>query len=556
METKDLVEIVEDEVKSKREFIYNDVSVIKVVLQKISSNKEKVQMIDATSGKHWSAKQMHDSIVTLALQLMEIGIKKGDCVAFYAPNSDIHAIMLLAVWSIGAIYSGCMHTNPYREIYNVVVDSGSKFLISCKQNIETCALLMQEVQTLKKVFLIDSEVDDRGFISVPKLLQNNTNVKGERMIDELLSKSTLDDLIKINFSSGTTGRPKATSLRNRNLLAVLAIASEGFEIVTPNDTVAINSHFGHAGGTLMLAAALLQGSKIIVFANFDPSAYISWVEKYDITCAMFVPSLINLLCKAVSHPYKNFSLKKVLITGEVLSSLIADDFISKFNPSYFGQTFGSTEMGFSLVKPISEGITNVSTVGIPAIGFKAKIIEMGSERKLKANKIGEIRVKGPQLTLGYLNNEKANKESFDEEGFFKTGDLGYYSDDGHFYFTDRLLNFYIFSLKEKFSNRFKEIIKYNSLQVSPSELEGILFEHEAVKEAAVIGIPDSNWGQLPKAFVVLKEQKKDSVTENELIEFVSKKVAEYKRLRGGVVFLPQLPKSILGKIDKKALKLA
>lgn len=157
-----------------------------------------------------------------------------------------------------------------------------------------------------------------------------------------------------------------------------------------------------------------------------------------------------------------------------------------------------------------------------------------------SSKEKELWVQGPNVFLGYLNNPTANKESFSEDGYYKTGDVGYEDDQGNFYITDRV----------------KELIKYNGFQVAPAELEGIVLGHPAVRDVGVVGVKSGLAGsELPRAYVVVKgDVVGDERLEKEIVEFVEKRVIGYKRLRGGVRFVESIPRNPSGKILRRELK--
>lgn len=216
--------------------------------------------------------------------------------------------------------------------------------------------------------------------------------------------------------------------------------------------------------------------------------------------------------------------------------------------------YGSTEtwwLAFATVEDALKGY-DLKSNGFVTPCTEIKIADPESGEVLGKNKRGEILVKGalsnwliellhsislgPLVLPGYLNNEEANRNSFDEEGFFRTGDCGYYDDEGRVYIVDR----------------FKEIIKCDGVVVPPVELEFIIRTHPAVSDVAVVGVPHPVHSEVPRAFVVLHEGK--TATEDELKEFVKGQVAYWKELRGGVRFLKALPLLPLGKVDRKALK--
>lgn len=169
---------------------------------------------------------------------------------------------------------------------------------------------------------------------------------------------------------------------------------------------------------------------------------------------------------------------------------------------------------------------------------KCKIVSFDKEdgKGLGPNVPGELCVKGPQVMKGYLNNQEATDATFYENGWLRTGDVSYYDEEGLFFITDRM----------------KELIKVKGFQVPPAELEEILRSHEKILDAAVIGIPHETAGEAPKACVVLKPN--TIATEQEIKDFVSSKVAHYKKLEGGVDFIDVIPKNLSGKILRRELK--
>lgn len=154
---------------------------------------------------------------------------------------------------------------------------------------------------------------------------------------------------------------------------------------------------------------------------------------------------------------------------------------------------------------------------------------------LPANRTGEILVRGPQVMKGYFKDEKSTLETITSDGWLRTGDMGWYDEDGFFYI----------------KNRFKDMIKVHGMQVAPAELEEIIQEHPNILDAGVIGIAHPTWGEVPRAFVVRRPGLR--VTEEEIMQFVAARVAKYKRIEGGVQFVPSIPRNPMGKILKKYL---
>lgn len=195
-----------------------------------------------------------------------------------------------------------------------------------------------------------------------------------------------------------------------------------------------------------------------------------------------------------------------------------------------------TEATVSLIARRME-IYKAGSIGSLYPGVYCKVVDPDSGKICGVNESGELWFKGRVIMKGYLRNERETREIIDPEGWLHSGDIGYYDENRHFYIVDRL----------------KELIKYKGFQVPPAQLEDILLGHPGVLDAAVIGIPDSAAGELPKAFVV-KQTNGMEVTEKELMDLVASKVSEYKKLRGGVQFVASIPRNPNGKIMRSQLR--
>ncbi|CAG9794306.1 unnamed protein product [Diatraea saccharalis] len=193
-----------------------------------------------------------------------------------------------------------------------------------------------------------------------------------------------------------------------------------------------------------------------------------------------------------------------------------------------------TESTLAVLKGTPDGLQKPGSVGVVAPGITIKVVDVETRQPLGPNQTGELCIKGPLIMKGYVGID--NKEVFDSEGFFPSGDIGYYDDDKYFFIVDRL----------------KELIKYKGFQVAPAELEGLLLKHEAVRDAGVVGVYDKAAGEVPLAFVVTQPDKK--VTEKKLQQYVAERLSNPKHLRGGVRFISEIPKNPSGKIIRRQLR--
>lgn len=236
------------------------------------------------------------------------------------------------------------------------------------------------------------------------------------------------------------------------------------------------------------------------------------------------------------EPKHTKTIKYVMSGAAPMGQTDAERFNLIAPNAQFFQGYGLTEAS-PVVLMSKLGSKNYASVGVPTPDTEAKIVLLNDlgMTGVGPNVSGELLVRGPQIMKGYHNNEESTRDTITSDGWLRTGDIGHYDENHEFYITDRL----------------KELIKVKGFQVPPAELEELLRDHPDISDAAVIGIPHHNSGELPRAYVVKKNPK---ITEQEIKDYVAKKVAEYKRLEGGVEFVNAIPKNATGKILRRELK--
>jgi 4-coumarate--CoA ligase len=285
----------------------------------------------------------------------------------------------------------------------------------------------------------------------------------------------------------------------------------------------------------VLNLGLISGVTTVVVPRFDMEKFLQLVQQYKISWAHLVPPIVLGLAK---HPivanYDISSLRSIVSAAAPLGKQLQEELCQKLKVN-IRQGYGMTELSpVTHIVPIDA--MRLGSVGLLVPNCVVKIIDVDTNQSVGFGKAGEICIRGPNVMLGYLNNQKATEDTIDKDGFVHTGDIGMVDEDGYYYIVDRL----------------KELIKYNGYQVPPAELEALLITHEAIADAAVIGVPDEEAGELPKGYVVLKPGK--TVTPEELSMWLEQHVAPYKKLRGGIEFVESIPKSASGKILRRLLK--
>ncbi|XP_055679599.1 uncharacterized protein LOC129787822 isoform X2 [Lutzomyia longipalpis] len=342
----------------------------------------------------------------------------------------------------------------------------------------------------------------------------------------------------ILMSSGTTGLPKGVVLSDLNMLEALGNLEETKRsmFTLPNVCSLGILPWFHSYGLVTLICLITKGVRIVSLPRFEEKTFLNAIQNYKVTHAFVVPPLMVFLAKNPNLMNYNLSCLKELFYGAAPLGKDTEDEVKQQIPSLtkVQQGYGMTETTLTVLG--SRGSVPVQgSAGVITARTWGKVIDMETGEILGPNKRGELCFKGPTIMKGYYRNPKATQDTI-KDGWLHTGDVGYYDEGKNFYIVDRL----------------KELIKYNSFQVAPAELEALLLTHPAIKDAAVIGIPDPQTGELPTAFVVLKDNLKASG--EEIANFVAERVSNPKRLRGGIHFVEEIPKNPSGKILRRVLR--
>lgn len=299
----------------------------------------------------------------------------------------------------------------------------------------------------------------------------------------------------------------------------------------------------HLMGFFNLLYIPLAKIEMVFLSRFEASLFLSTIQRYRITSLLLVPPIMVFLAKDSLVDNYDLSSVKEIYAGAASLQAETEEAVYKRFPSIkvIRQGYGMTE-GLTLLLPPLPPRQEIrgGAVGLLTKGTQVKVVDPDSGVLLGANQPGELRFRGPQLMKNYFNNLEATRNAFDEDGFLKTGDVGYYDTDGYFFIVDRI----------------KDLIKYKAFQVPPAELETLLLTHPEILDAAVIGIPDERCGELPMAFVVRKQKhgKERDLSEQDVIDFVAKEMSPAKRLHGGCRFVDVIPKNPSGKILRRVLR--
>ncbi|CAN8017400.1 unnamed protein product [Ixodes persulcatus] len=286
---------------------------------------------------------------------------------------------------------------------------------------------------------------------------------------------------------------------------------------------------------------MCQGARIIVTEpSISSKDFLETLAKYHVSVLSGIPErLREIIREARSNNYPEVDLEKIIVTGTSFSKSLGTEICKFFGVKSFVSLYDMTETSGILSCTPVEQIT-MDNVGFPSASSKVKILDLNSGGSLGPHQKGEIVVQSRNLMKSYYNYPEDTRHVISNDGWFRTGDVGYYDENGRIYIVERL----------------KQMIKCVGNVVTPAELEDILTSHEAVLEAAVVGIPSPKYGEAPTACVVVKESKKEVLEslERELKEVIAGQTSFHKHLYGGIVFMETLPKSDAGKILRQVLK--
>ncbi|EDO46794.1 predicted protein [Nematostella vectensis] len=498
------------------------------VLKHMESYGEETAMVDSTSGRSYTYNKLTEMIKKCGSALIRQGLQTKDMVAVLLPNMPEYPIVFYGVTSVGGIVTTINPAYTTDEIIYQLKDSGAKYLVTVPQLAQKAKQAADQAG-VKRIYTF-------GYVDGCKSLFDLLHEDDGGSYPVSVSVNWKEDVVCLPYSSGTTGLPKGVMLTHYNLIHHAAMFSND-DVMSSEDliTLGLLPMFHSYGLSILMGVCLIKGASVICMTQFEPTHFLEAIQKFKITMLPVVPPIVLFLAK---HPlvekYNLMSIKQVTSGAAPLGAEQINALMTRMPwITILRQGYGLTETSPAVTtSPL--GKCKPGSVGVLLPGLKAKVIDLKTGALLPPNQDGEICVAGPTIMKGYYNNPEATAKTIDCEGWLHTGDVGHYDNEGHFYVVDRI----------------KELIKYKGFQVPPAELEALLLSHPKITDAAVIGVPDDEAGELPKALVVTS----GAITASEVQRFVAERVASHKRLRGGVEIVQSVPKNASGKILRRQLR--
>ncbi|MFD5398743.1 4-coumarate--CoA ligase family protein [Streptomyces sp. NPDC127097] len=497
------------------------------VLGRAAEYGDRPALIDGLDGTTLSYTELDRLSRRIAAALAASGVRKGEVLALHSPNTVLFPAVFYAASRCGAAVTTVHPLATEGEFTQQLKDSGTRWIVTVSALLDTARAAAQQAGGIAEILVCD-------------------RAAGHRSVGDLAAGTapepsvTLDpahDLAVLPYSSGTTGTPKGVMLTHRSIATNLAqlapLVSNG-----PDDRVLAVLPFFHIYGlTALMNAPLRNGATVVVLPRFDLKHFLATIEQHRITAVYVAPPIVLALAK---HPlvadYDLSSLRYLVSAAAPLDAELAAACSRRLGLPPVLQAYGMTELspGTHCV-PLDAPNPPPGAVGKLIPNTEMRLVSLETGQDVGPGESGEILIRGPQVMKGYLGRPAETDAMIDPDGWLHTGDIGRTDDDGWLHVVDRV----------------KELIKYKGYQVAPADLEALLLTHDAIADAAVIGVDDEDGNEVPKAFVV--RQRGARLTEDEVIAYVAGRVAPYKKVRR-VEFLAGVPRATTGKILRRELR--
>ncbi|WP_028987315.1 acyl-CoA synthetase [Thermicanus aegyptius] len=475
----------------------------------------RIALVDGESKEEVTYEGLYRRANEAAFRLIQFGIEKGDRIAILTPNEIPYFEVLFATYLIGAIFIPLNYRLSVHELTYILQDSGAKVLFYHPSFEDQIDLLREEIPSIQMI-------STHGIFFQSK----------ETIANKISPEGAAGDPWVMLYTGGTTGRPKGVVLTYRNILwnAINTVVSWG---LSPRDITYTVMPLFHTGGLNALTLPVLYaGGKVIVGKQFKPYETIQTVEREKVTILLLVPTMHLQVLQEPALQHADFSHDPIFLSGGAPCPLSIYDGYQK-RGIRFKEGYGLTEAGPNnfYLSP-DEAFQKKGSVGKPMIHNGITLVdEHGKE--VPSGEVGELVIEGPHVFFCYWNNQEETEKVI-RDGKLYTGDLGRRDEEGYYYIVGRK----------------KEMFISGGENIYPLEIENVLQNHPSLAEAVVIGVPDDKWGEKGIAFLVAKNG--EELSKEELKEYCSRYLARFK-IPKEFIFLDQLPKTGVGKIDKKEL---
>jgi acyl-CoA synthetase (AMP-forming)/AMP-acid ligase II len=510
-----------------------EVGVTEFVFRHAAGHSERQAFVDGTTGRSCTYRALQDSIARAAGGFAERGVGDGHVVALVVPTMPEFAVAFHGVCSAGGIVTTVNTSYGVGEMHAQLEDSGAGVVVTVPSLLVTVREAAAGTRVRRTIVIGEpGEPGESGESSgedvEPFAALLDAPAFAPRPIDP-------DAVAVLPYSSGTTGLPKGVMLSHRNLVANLAQLEHHLVTDAHDEVVIACLPFFHIYGLqVVMNDGLQRGTTLVTMPRFDFGQFLQLIQQHRATRLFVVPPIVLALAKLPQVDQFDLSSVKSMFCGAApLGADLEAELHARLGIEVV-QGYGMTELS-----PVSHatlyGRGRAGSVGILVADAEARVVDPATGVDCDPGEDGEIWVRGPMVMRGYLNDTEATAATVDADRWLHTGDIGHVDRDGYWYVVDRL----------------KDLIKVKGFQVAPTELEAALRTHPAVADVAVVGVPDADAGERPRAYVVVMPG--HEVSEAELMAHVAARLASFKHL-GSLEFVDAIPKAPSGKVLRRVLR--
>ncbi len=483
-------------------------------------------------GRQTSFAQFDAHTNQIANGLIKLGVAPDERIAYLGKNSDIFFELLIGAVKARVVMAPVNWRLAGPEIAYIIEDCKAAMLFVGPEFIDQARALKAEVPGVRHIMTIEGGAPEWPDFAAWRDAQGTT--------DPALAISPGDVAIQL-YTSGTTGRPKGAMLSHSNLLSLVRAGKDNapdWNRWSKDDVSLVAMPIFHIGGAGWGTLGLYYGARGVIAREFDPAKILDFIERSRITKLFMVPAAMQYVVRQPRAREIDFShLRYMLYGASPIPAALLKECIEVFKCG-FVQMYGMTETTGTIValppEDHVEGLERMRSAGKALPGVELAILDADGKR-LAPRQVGEIATRSGSNMIGYWNSPEATALTVDKDNWLRTGDAGYLDEDGYLYIHDRI----------------KDMIISGAENIYPAEVESAICDHPDVAEAAVIGIPDDQWGEAVKAIVVMKPGKMASAAD--IINFARERIAGYKTPKS-VDFIPALPRNPSGKILRRHLR--
>ena len=463
----------------------------------------------------------------LAAGLLELGVGRGDVVALLTNNCPEYLEATLAINKIGAIFLALNFRLAPPEWQYILAHAQTRAIIAGPEFVGAIDSIAPQLSVGMIRIALANEVPQ--WHSYASLVEANAGrIVPTEEVDE-------GDVQRLMYTSGTTSRPKGVPLTYGNVLWKIFGHIVEFGLTSSDRTLMAGPMYHVGAFDLPGTGTLYVGGSLVILRKFDANDVMKAIERERPTNVWLAPAMVNALLQLpdLGH-FDASSIRFIVNGGEKMPVSLIQRVLAAFPNAWLADAYGLTEtVSGDTFLDRENAIAKIGSVGKPVLHLDVKIVRENGNAALP-NELGEIVLRGPKVFRGYWRDPEATAAVI-HDGWFHTGDVGRVDKEGYLYIEDRK----------------KDMIVSGGENIASPEVERVLYQHPAVLEAAVVATPDERWGEVPKAYVVLKQGQ--AATAQQLIEFCSAHLAKFKVPRA-VEFIAELPRNPSGKVLKRELR--